>query len=110
MHVEFEMDGDPTHENLAIAFNEMVALEIMDVLKAEDIPYYEAQNLADSATFALAILFDQNSIVVNGKRYQPRVCFVAEDGDVLPGAAGFGHLHEYAAGALDSAKDLKVVK
>ncbi len=108
MRVEFDMDGEPDHENLAIAFNSMVALEIMDVLKAEEIPYLEAQNLADTAAFALAILFDQHTIAVNGKTYRPRVCFVSEDGEALPGAAEFDHLHEYAAGALDGAADLRV--
>lgn len=109
MKIAYEAENEGlTTEDLAPAFNTLVALVLKNVLVEDaEIDEEKAEGLAEDLTFALATMFDHDGIVVSGKVFSPRVAFV--DGDkLLPGAADFDFLHEYAALPFDDLDDLEV--
>ncbi len=109
MSISYTIDGEPEHEELAISFNTLVALRLQSSLRAAGLDEERAMDLAESLTFDLAMVFDQEFIRINGKKYKPRVLFVEKDGNALPGAAEFDFLHEYAASPLDDTDDLEIL-
>jgi hypothetical protein len=96
MKITFQMDSEADHESLVIIWNLMVAAELRETLKGKGIEANMAWEVVESATFGLASLLDDSQFVINGKIYRPRIAFVEEDGNLLPGAAEFDYAHEYA--------------
>ncbi|WP_457646255.1 hypothetical protein [Profundibacter sp.] len=110
MSIAYKMDHEPEHEGLSISFNTLVALSLQKSLIAEGIDKEKARFLAENLTFDIAMVFDNEFIQVNGEKFLPRVSFVNENGEMVPGAADFDFLHEYAATPLDDLDDLEIIE
>lgn len=96
MRLELTMPTEPDHEHLAMLFNYVIAAQLRSSLNYSGIPESEVWKIVDPLVFDIAMLFDDGVIQVNGKNYKMRLAFVDEKGNLLPDAAEFSHLHEYA--------------
>ena len=107
MRMRVGMKNDVDHENLAILFNVAVAGKLRHSLIASGLDPSEVWPFVESATFDLAMLFDQGTFEVNGRVFRPRVSFVSEEGNVLPGSAEFDQLHDYGIVQEEELNDQK---
>lgn len=97
MKMTFTTDTENDHEAMAILWNLAVAADLKRSLAEAGAPSDMVWPLAEHAVFSLAMLMDHGEIIVNGRKYCPRIAFADEDGKLLDGAAEFDFLHEYAA-------------
>lgn len=98
--IRFDMEGQPGHEDLCMAFNTLMARRVRAALLGEGFDKDEASRLAESITFDLAVMFDQDGIAVNGKRFGLVLSFRDAAGQAVPIEGRFD-LHDYAASVLE---------
>ena len=100
MRLTIDIDDDAReglHEHLAILYNLVMSKHLFAQLKRSGFDETKAWNVTSAFLWDHAMMFDQHGeFVVNGKTYRPRIAFVDEQGELLPGAAEFDFLHEYA--------------
>ena len=97
MKLKLKMPQEPDHEHLAMLINYAVAAELRSTLNFAGVSESDVWPIVENAVSSIACVFDQGTFEVNGKIYRPRVAFVDQSGNFLPGAESYGHLHDYAA-------------
>jgi hypothetical protein len=110
LRLKEQPEGEVDHENLAIMFATLNALHAREVLGSYIQDPAQIERAAESLSFDFGMMFDDSVIEMGGKRYRPRVCFVSDDGTVMPGAAEFDFLHEYSVGQFDNLDDVEIIE
>lgn len=105
MRMRVAMKNKVDHENMALLFNVALAGQLRQSLLRGGLETSEVWPFVESAVFDLAMLFDQGTIEVNGRVFRPRISFVSEEGNALPGSESFDHLHDYGAVEEDDLKE-----
>lgn len=82
-----------SHEDLAESAAALIAHALLPLF-AENMTEELARANVEGIVTELAYLFDEGEIEIGGKTYRPRLAFVDEAGDVLPGVAELAHLHQ----------------
>lgn len=90
-----ELEQDGAHEELALLYNLAIA-KIVEATAPKSLSKEELTALRDNLVWEIAMFADQGEIVVNGQSFKPRIAFADENDALLPGAAEFDYLHEYA--------------
>ena len=97
---ELPPDYEIGHEDLAETATAMIAHALLPLF-AENMTDEVAKANVQGIVTELAYLFDEGEIVLGGQTFRPRLAFVNEAGQVLPGAADLTNLHELADDVFD---------
>ena len=95
---------EPDHGDLSAASATLIA-HALHPLFAESLPDEAARANVQAVVTELAYLLDEGAIEMGGRTYRPRLAFVDDAGQVLPGAAqmtGFSEMVD-APFAIDPA-------
>ena len=84
-----------SHEDLSESAATLIAHALLPLF-AENMPEELAKANVEGIVMELAYLFDEGEIALGGKTYRPRLAFVDEAGEVLPGVAALNNLNELA--------------
>lgn len=104
--VDWKTDAKPDLYNLSCAFLEAFALRLKEDLKDKKMSDAQLEDLVGTATFGLAMMFDQGRIKVGEKPFKPVLGFRDQVGMVMQKkATDPNHLHEDAFGMVSSAFD-----
>ena len=107
MKMKVAMKNNVDHDSMAVLFNFAVAGQLKQSLMREGLEPSEVWPFVESAVFDLAMMFDQGKFEINGRVFRPRISFVSEDGNVLPGSADYDHLHDYGIVTEEDLEDQK---
>jgi hypothetical protein len=102
MHIGTDIPADYTvgHEDLSESAGALIAHTLLPLF-AENMSEAMAKANVEGIVTELAYLFDDGEITLGGKTYRPRLAFVDEDGQVLPGAAELNTLHTLCEDPFD---------
>lgn len=92
---ELPADYQVSHEDLAESAATLIAHALLPLF-AENMPDELAKANVEGIVTELAYLFDEGEISLGGKTYRPRLAFVDDTGQVLPGVAALVNFHELA--------------
>ena len=97
MKIGTELPADylVSHEDLAESTASLMAHALLPLF-AENMTEELAKANVEGIVTELAYLFDEGEIAIGGKTYRPRLAFVDEAGNVLPGVAELVTLHQLA--------------
>ncbi|SEW20835.1 hypothetical protein SAMN04488515_1602 [Cognatiyoonia koreensis] len=95
------------HSDLAESAATLIAHALLPLF-AENMSEDIAKANVEGIVTELAYLFDDGEIQLGGKTYRPRLAFVDEDGQVLPGAAALDNFHALADAPFDIAPEAKI--
>lgn len=98
---------DVSHEDLAESAGTLIAHALLPLF---------AENMSDEAAKAnvtgivseLAYLFDEGEIALGGRVYRPRLAFIDDAGNVLPGAQNLDTLNELVEDPFDIPAEAKI--
>ena len=96
-----------SHQDLAETAASLIAHALLPLF-AENMSEDIAKANVEGIVTELAYLFDEGEITLGGKRYRPRIAFVDESGQILPGAADLVTLHELVGEPFNISPDLGV--
>lgn len=88
------------HDDLAEAATTLIAHALLPLF-AENMGEDMAKANVQGIVTELAYLFDEGEIELGGRIFRPRLAFVDDAGQVLPGVAALNTLHELADDAFD---------
>ncbi len=104
--VDWKTDAKPDLYNLSCAFLEAYALRLKESMVDSKLSDEKLEEFVGTATFTLAMLFDDGRIRVGAKPFKPVLGFRDQVGMVLhKKATDPNHLHEDAFGMVSSAFD-----
>ncbi len=89
-------------EEMAIEWQYQMILLLKKSLEKYKIAKGTAKEIVGEFVFDFAMLHDQHEIRINGKSYNPVICFDDFDGNLISTDEGFD-LHDYAFGSTDEA-------
>ncbi len=92
---ELPADYQVSHEDLAESAASLMAHALLPLF-AENMSEELAKANVEGIVTELAYLFDEGEIEIGGRTYRPRLAFVDDAGNVLPGVAALTHLHTLA--------------
>ncbi|WP_106743861.1 hypothetical protein [Yoonia maritima] len=95
------------HEDLVEAATTLVAHTLLPLF-AESMSEDIAKANVEGIVTELAYLFDEGSIEVGGKTYQPRLAFVDEEGTVIRGVARLNNMHEMVDSVFEIAPEAMI--
>lgn len=101
---ELPADYEVSHQDLAETAATLIAHALLPLF-AENMEEDMAKANVEGIVTELAYLFDEGEIRLGGKTYRPRLAFVDEAGQVLPGAAELDTLHELAEDPFEIAPE-----
>ncbi|WP_097460453.1 hypothetical protein [Mangrovitalea sediminis] len=90
------------YEELAIEWQYQIILLLKQTLKKKGIDDAIAKDVIGDFVFDLSMLHDQGEIKLDGKSYNPRICFDDFSGSLVATDEETG-LHEYAFGSTGEA-------
>lgn len=97
----------PSHDDLAAASATLIAHTLLPLFSenmSEDVAKANVQGIVTE----LAYLFDEGEIHMGGKVYRPRMAFINDAGEALPGAADLETMNELADDPFDLAPEAKI--
>lgn len=97
---ELPTDYVVSHEDLSEAAVTLIAhalLPLFEESMTEEVAKANVQGIVTE----LAYLFDEGEISLGGRTYRPRLAFIDDAGNVLPGAAQLAHLNEMVDDLFD---------
>lgn len=97
---ELPEDFEVGHRELAAASASLMA-QVLLPLFAERMPADIARANVEGIVMELAYMFDDGEITIGGKTFRPRLSFIDQDGNTLPGSGELDHLHELADAPFD---------
>ncbi|MEJ6402608.1 hypothetical protein [Yoonia sp. 2307UL14-13] len=95
------------HNDLAESVAALIAHALLPLF-AENMSEDAAKANVQGILTELAYIFDEGEIVLGGKSYRPRLAFVDEAGQVLPGAAALNNLHEMVEDPFDITPEAQI--
>lgn len=97
MRIGTELPADyvVSHEDLAESASALIAHALLPIF-AENMSEDMAKANVEGIVTELAYLFDEGEIELGGKTFRPRLAFIDEAGQILPGAAELTTLHQLA--------------
>ena len=101
---ELPADYQVSHEDLAETAATLIAHTLLPLF-AENMPDALAKANVEGIVTELAYLFDDGEIELGGRTYRPRLAFVDDAGNVLPGAAALVNFHELASDPFEIAPE-----
>ncbi len=104
---ELPADYVVSHEDLAQTAGALIAQALFPLF-AENMSEDIAKANVEGILTELAYLFDEGEIELGGKAYRPRMAFVDEAGDILPGAADLVNLHEMVSDPFDITPEMNI--
>lgn len=109
MNVATELPADyvVSHQDLAETAASLIAHALLPLF-AENMSEDIAKANVEGIVTELAYLFDEGEITLGGHTYRPRIAFVNEAGQILPGAAELVTMHELAGEPFNISPDLGV--
>lgn len=90
---ELPEDYTPEHTDLAAAAPVLIAHSLLPMFEDAMGEELAKANVTGIVT-ELAYVFDDGEIEIGGKTYRPRIAFVNDEGETLPGAAMLDNLNE----------------
>ncbi|MEH6450950.1 MAG: hypothetical protein V7765_19955 [Oleispira sp.] len=97
-----EIKLEEEYENLATEWQYQMILLLKEKLKKNGVSDESAKEIIGEFTFDLSMLHDQGEIKVDGKSFNPRICFDDFSGNLI-GTDEETNLHEYAFGSTSEA-------
>ncbi|MEM7471389.1 MAG: hypothetical protein AAF340_08555 [Pseudomonadota bacterium] len=104
---ELPEDYEPAHTDLAAAANTLIAHSLLPMFQdamGEQLAKANVEGIMTELAFAL----DEGAIEIGGKTYRPRLAFVDDAGQVVPGAADFDSFNEVAGEPFEIDPEAKV--
>lgn len=93
-----------SHQDLAETAATLMAHALFPLF-AENMSDEMAKANVEGIVTELAYLFDEGEIRLGGQTYRPRLAFVNEAGQILPGAAELNTLHQLAEDPFEIAPE-----
>lgn len=104
--VDWKTDAKPDLYNVSCAFLETFALRLKADLKERKLSDAQMENIVETATFGLAMMFDQGRIKVGDRAFKPVLGFRDQVGMVMQKKVSDpNNLHEDAFNMVSSAFD-----
>lgn len=101
-------DGyEANHTDLAESTITLIGQSLLPLF-AENMSEDMAKANVQGIITELAYLFDDGAIEIGGKTFRPRLAFVDEAGNTLPGVAELDTLHTLAEDPFDIAPEAKI--
>lgn len=97
----------PTHDDLAAASATLIAHALLPLF-IDNMPEEQAKANVEGIVTELAFLFDDGEIQMGGKTYRPRVAFVDDAGNTLPGIAELNTMHDLASEPFNLAPEAQI--
>lgn len=97
----------PSHDDLAASTATLMAHTLLPLF-AENMSEEMAKANVQGIITELAFLFDEGEIQMGGKTYRPRLAFVDDNGETLPGIVELTNLSELAGEPFDLAPEAKI--
>lgn len=97
----------PGHNDLAATSASLMAHALLPLF-TENMSEVAAKANVEGIVTELAYLFDDGAIEMGGKTYRPRLSFVDESGNTLPGAADLDTMHDLASEPFNLAPEAKI--
>lgn len=97
----------PSHDDLAAASATLIAHTLLPLFSenmSEDMAKANVQGIVTE----LAYLFDEGEIHMGGQVYRPRMAFINDAGEALPGAETLDNMNELADDPFDLAPEAKI--
>ncbi|MDX8351326.1 hypothetical protein [Cognatiyoonia sp. IB215182] len=104
---ELPADYEVTHEDLAESVAALIGQALLPLF-AENMPEEAAKANVEGILTELAYLFDEGEITLGGKTYRPRIAFVDEAGNTLPGVAALNNFHDLVVDPFDIAPEANI--
>lgn len=104
---ELPADYEPAHEDLASAANTLIAHSLLPMFKdamGEQLAKANVEGIMTELAFAL----DEGEITIGGKTYRPRLAFIDDAGQVVPGAAEMDNFNELVTEPFEIDPEAKV--
>ncbi|MEM6408517.1 MAG: hypothetical protein AAF700_08875 [Pseudomonadota bacterium] len=104
---ELPEDYEPAHADLASAANTLIAHSLLPMFQdamGEQLAKANVEGIMTELAFAL----DEGEITIGGKTYRPRLAFVDDAGQVVPGAADMDNFNELVSEPFDIDPEAKV--
>lgn len=92
------------HDDLAESATALMAQALLPLF-AENMSEEMAKANVEGIITELAYLFDEGEIEIGGRTYRPRLAFVDDQGNVLPGVADLVTLHTLAEDPFEIAPE-----
>ena len=101
-------DGyQPSHDDLAAASATLMAHALLPLF-IENMPEELAKANVDGIVTELAFLFDDGEIQMGGRTYRPRLAFVDDAGNTLPGIAELTTMNDLASEPFNLAPEANI--
>jgi len=97
----------PDHNDLAATSASLMAHALLPLF-IENMPEDAAKANVEGIVMELAYLFDEGEIEMGGKTYRPRLAFVDETGQTLPGIADLTTMHDLASEPFNLAPEAQI--
>lgn len=97
---ELPAEYEPEHTDLAAAAGSLIAHTLLPLF-AENMGEEIAKANVEGIVTELAFMFDDGEIELGGRTYRPRLAFVDDAGQVLPGLETVTNLNELATEPFD---------
>lgn len=97
-----KLEFNEKYEELAIEWQYQMILLLKKSLEKYKIEKRTAKEIVGEFVFDFAMFHDQHEIRMNGKSYNPVICFDDFEGSLVSTDEGF-ELHDYAFGSTDEA-------
>lgn len=97
---ELPAEYEPGHSDLAAAAGSLIAHTLLPLF-AENMGEDMAKANVEGIVTELAYLFDDGEIEIGGKTYRPRLAFINDAGQTLPGVESLNNLNELATEPFD---------
>ena len=97
----------PSHDDLAAASATLIAHTLLPLFSENMTEDMAKANLQGIVT-ELAYLFDEGEIHMGGKVYRPRMAFINDAGETLPGAESLTNMNELADDPFTLAPEAKI--
>lgn len=104
---ELPEDYTPGHDDLAAASATLMAHALLPLF-AENMSEDMAKANVQGIVTELAFLFDEGEIQMGGKSYRPRLAFVSDAGEVLPGVADLTNMNELSDAPFELAPEAQI--
>ena len=100
-------DYELSHSDLSDAMITLVAHALLPMFE-ETMPEKVAKANVEGIVTELAYVLDEGSIEIGGKTYRPRLAFVDDTGEMLPGATDMNQLHELVEDLFEIDPEAKI--
>jgi hypothetical protein len=97
----------PTHDDLAAASATLIAHALLPLF-IDNMPEEQAKANVEGIVTELAFLFDDGEIQMGGKTYRPRLAFVDDAGNTLPGIAELTTMNDLASEPFNLAPEAQI--